>query len=70
MEDDGFMVRFINDEYISLNVNIKVFYEGFVEFYFCSFVVNDIKVGEEIRYNYGKNVDFFWRKKVVKIYFL
>lgn len=64
------MVRFINDEYISLNVNIKVFYEGFVEFYFCSFVVNDIKVGEEIRYNYGKNVDFFWRKKVVKIYFL
>lgn len=70
MEDDGFMVRFINDEYISLNVNIKVFYEGFVEFYFCSFVVNDIKVGEEIRYNYGKNVDFFWWKKVVKIYFL
>lgn len=70
MEDDGFMVRFINDEYISLNVNIKVFYEGFVEFYFCIFVVNDIKVGEEIRYNYGKNVDFFWWKKVVKIYFL
>lgn len=67
-EDDGSMARLINDEHISPNANIKVLHEGFAEPHLCSFAVNDIKAGEEIRYNYGKNVDFSWRKKVVKIY--
>lgn len=65
-EDDGSMARLINDEHISPNANIKVLHEGFAEPHLCSFAVNDIKAGEEIRYNYGKNVS--WRKKVVKIY--
>lgn len=67
-EDDGSMARLINDEHISPNANIKVLHEGFAEPHLCSFAVTDIKAGEEIRYNYGKNVDFSWRKKVDKIY--
>ncbi|XP_052677275.1 N-lysine methyltransferase KMT5A-like isoform X2 [Crassostrea angulata] len=62
-EDDGSMARLINDEHIDPNANIKVLHEGFAEPHLCIFAVNDIKAGEEIRYNYGKNVDFFWRKK-------
>lgn len=67
-EDDGSMARLINDEHISPNASIKVLHEGFAEPHLSIFAVNDIKAGEEIRYNYGKNVDFSWRKKVIKIY--
>lgn len=67
-EDDGSMARLINDEHINPNANIKVLQEGLTKSQLCIFAVNDIKAGEEIRYNYGKNVDFSWRKKVVKIY--
>lgn len=68
LEDDGSMARLINDEHINPNASIKVFHEGFAESHLSIFAVNDIKAGEEIRYTYGKNVDFSWRKKVIKIY--
>lgn len=67
-EDDGSMARLVNDEHISPNANMKVLHEGFAEPHLCIFAVNDIKAGEEIRYNYGRNIDYSWRKKVKKTY--
>lgn len=61
--DDGSMGRLINDDHITPNANIKCIMVDDVP-RLCIYAVGHIKKGEEIRYNYGRNIDFPWRNQV------
>ena len=61
-EDDGSLERLVNDRHRKPNANAKVIeVDGQVRI--AIFAVGDIAAGEEIRYNYRKNLEFPWRKK-------
>ena len=58
--NDGTLGRLINDDHSTPNAVARVVECGGNPC-ICFFSVNAIAVGTEIRYNYGKNIDFWWR---------
>ena len=65
-KDDGSLGRLINDCHIRPNAIPKVITVNKVP-HLCIYALQDMDEGEEIRYNYGRNLDFPWRNKVRKI---
>lgn len=64
--DDGSFGRLCNDESKVPSAKIKVIEEVMEDPiryvpHLCLFSLRDMVEGEEIRYNYGKGLKFFWR---------
>lgn len=66
--DQGSYGRLVNDCHRSPNAVMKVIVDNLGSPHLCLFAVNDILGGQEIRYNYGKGVNFPWRVRNCTMY--